>query len=188
MWASRKRPTAIPGQEVEASVSRVHWAPAAGPLARMMSERDKANRAALLGGHAARRRQSRKAKSASGAEALAGAFGRRMQLRGWYKGKEFVASLHRDGQIQFAGQKFDSPATAAAKAKRRSANGGGFGITETTRRNGFHSPNCGSRSASRACLVLPVRVRRPAPRALRSRNSNSVTNTGGSASGNPPSA
>ena len=54
-----------------------------------------------------------------------------MQLRGWYKGKEFVASLHRDGQIQFAGKKFPSPSTAAAKASGVLQTVGSFGTSET---------------------------------------------------------
>jgi hypothetical protein len=51
---------------------------------------------------------------------------KRLPLRGWYKGKEYRASLRKDGQIQYDGQLFDSPTGAAKKVVGRVVNGWTF--------------------------------------------------------------
>ena len=95
-------------------------------LAREMSERAKDDVAALIGGSAARRRRRSKAKGIRGSLALANLLERPLRLRAIYKGKEYRASLRRNGQIQFAGKLFGSPNMAARQIVRRPVDGWHF--------------------------------------------------------------
>jgi hypothetical protein len=97
-----------------------------GSLNRMTKDADADRRARVIGGHAAKRRRRRKATSAIGSSALAGAFPRRTQLRGYYKGYWYYASLRTDGTISYAGTVYDSPAAAARAVVNRSVNGWSF--------------------------------------------------------------
>lgn len=96
------------------------------PLGRLISEYQKDQRAALFGAKAVRRRRRRKTLEAKGTTPLKGLLERRQVLKGWYKGREYRASLRRSGQIQFNGDLYDSPTGAAKKIFRRSVNGWKF--------------------------------------------------------------
>lgn len=104
--------------------------PGAGNLGRRinteMSEIDANNRARLLGGSAARRRIKAKATS-KGTLGLKGVVEHRYMLKGAYKGKEYRATLRKDGLISYSSKRFESP-TAAAKMiiKGRAVNGWAF--------------------------------------------------------------
>lgn len=95
-------------------------------LSREMSERDKDNRAVLLGERAVRKRRRHKTKTARGSRTLDRLIVRRMRLKGTYKGKEYVASLRRNGQIQFQGKLFESPTAAAKQIIHRAVSGWRF--------------------------------------------------------------
>ena len=93
------------------------------PLRKGIKEYQKDANATLFGEAAVRRRRRTKIKGQRGTLALSGLMDRRQSLRGWYNGREYRASLHRNGQIQFDGRLYDSP-TGAAKAVVGRATGG----------------------------------------------------------------
>ena len=93
------------------------------PLARQITEFERDKTAGLLGTQAIRRRRLRKTRDTRGSLPLKGLLDRRLSLKGWYKGKEYSASLRRDGQIQYQRKLYDSPTAPARKIFRRSVNG-----------------------------------------------------------------
>lgn len=95
-------------------------------LNREMSENDKDRRALLLGERALRGRRRRKTQATKGSRPLAGLISRRVQLKAIYKGKVYLASLRRDGQIQYGGKCYDSPSAAAKAVVRRGIYGWAF--------------------------------------------------------------
>lgn len=94
-------------------------------LRREMTESDANRRAAFLGGHAARQRVRRKARG-KGTLSLAGVVGKKLPLKGAYKGRQFRASLRQDGYISFRGKRYASPSAAAKKACGREMGGWSF--------------------------------------------------------------
>jgi RAMA domain-containing protein len=95
-------------------------------LNKQMRERDADERAQLLGGKVAKRRQSGKARNNTGTAALAGAFPRAKRLVGRYKGYEYSGGLRKDGRIFFDGTLYESPSAAASVARGRRTNGWKF--------------------------------------------------------------
>jgi Restriction Enzyme Adenine Methylase Associated/GIY-YIG catalytic domain len=91
-----------------------------------MSETDANNRARLLGGSAVTRRIKVKATS-KGTLGLKGVVEHRYYLRGSYKGKQYRATLRKDGLISYNRKQYDTP-TAAAKMiiKGHAVNGWNF--------------------------------------------------------------
>jgi hypothetical protein len=93
---------------------------------RTMVERDADKRASLLGGRFARMRRRAKAAESAGTVVLAGLVEKRLRLRASYKGATYIATLRRDGRIQFKGVFYDSPTAAAKVAAGRSIMGWTF--------------------------------------------------------------
>jgi len=96
------------------------------PLRKQIKEYQKDQNARLFGDQAVRRRRLAKIKGQRGTLLLNGLLDRRHSLRGWYKGNEYRASLHRNGQIQFKRRLYDSPTGAAKMIIRRNVNGWQF--------------------------------------------------------------
>jgi hypothetical protein len=94
-------------------------------LNKLMSEADANRRAGLLGGSIEKHRRARAAVR-GGSLGLAGLVERRISLRGHYKGRDFKATLRRDGHVSFKGERFASPSAAAKKALGYGANGWQF--------------------------------------------------------------
>ena len=95
-------------------------------LKREMTESDTDRRATLLGGHAARQRFRHKVRGTTGTLVLAGLVGKRLPLKGNYKGRQFRASLRQDGYISYRGKLFANPSAAARKACGRGMQGWSF--------------------------------------------------------------
>jgi len=93
------------------------------PLKRRMEEFQRDETASLLGGRFVRHRRRSKTRANTGTLVLARLVERPMPLKAWYKGKEFRASLRRDGHIQFKQALFDSPSAAARAAAGRGMRG-----------------------------------------------------------------
>ena len=91
-----------------------------------MKDNDKDKRARLLGGDIKKRRVRSKTAEATGSHGLKDAFDRRVTLKGWYKGVEYIAFLRRDGRISFSGETYESPSAAGFAARGRSTNGWTF--------------------------------------------------------------
>jgi hypothetical protein len=94
-------------------------------LNQSIRDSDADRRALLLGGHVAKRRRRKKAQK-RGARVLAGVVDRRSSLKGTLRGKEFKASLRRDGAISYRKRLFVSPSAAGKAAVRRNVNGWTF--------------------------------------------------------------
>ena len=92
-------------------------------LKRKMDEFQRDETAALLGGRFVVHRRRSKTRAATGTLVLARLVERPMPLKAWYKGKEFRASLRRDGHIQFRRTLFESPSGAAKVAAGRGMRG-----------------------------------------------------------------
>jgi Restriction Enzyme Adenine Methylase Associated len=95
-------------------------------LNQQIVESDADNRASLLGGYVAQRRQRAKAKKAKGKGALKGLVPRRLLLKAWKDDYEYSASLRKDGTIQYNGEVFDTPNAAARAALGKPAGGWNF--------------------------------------------------------------
>lgn len=118
------RIASLPGNRVTGSI------PGATNMARSIAKQMKdiaANKQAkMLGGTAAKKRIKAKVKAA-GTQGVNGVLERRHALWAEYKGKEYKATLRKDGQISFNGKLYSSPSAAAKKAAGRSAiNGRAF--------------------------------------------------------------
>lgn len=118
------RIASLPGNAVKGAI------PGATNMARSIAKQMKdiaANKQAkMLGGSAAKRRIKAKVRAA-GAQGVKGVLERRHALWSEYKGKQFKATLRKDGQISFKGKLYSSPTAAAMKATGRSAiNGRAF--------------------------------------------------------------
>lgn len=74
---------------------------------------DANRRASILGGTIARNRRRSVTKNTRGTTVLAGLVGRKLQLRAYYKGYYYYATLTVSGKIRCGGEVFDSPAAAA---------------------------------------------------------------------------
>jgi predicted GIY-YIG superfamily endonuclease len=102
---------------------------ASNPLRRelnsLIKSYDADRRARLLGGtHTNRRIRAKAAKP--GKNILANIFDRRVRLLGWHNGREFKATLRRDGRISYCGDLYLSPSGAGKAARGRSTNGWAF--------------------------------------------------------------
>ncbi len=95
-------------------------------LNKLVDEKLKDQRAELMGGRVALKRQLAKGRKAKGKGALKGLVNRRILLKAWRDGYEYTASLHKDGMIGYDGHKYDSPNAAATAARGRPAGGWGF--------------------------------------------------------------
>jgi hypothetical protein len=93
---------------------------------RRMVEIDANRRARLLGGAVAERRLRSQAKKGGTAAVFAGLSERRVSLRAKYKGRQYRASLRRNGTIGFNGKSFASPSAAAMNIVKRHLNGLSF--------------------------------------------------------------
>jgi RAMA domain-containing protein len=91
-----------------------------------VKETDADNRALLIGGGVARRRLRSRTKKIKGTKSLAGIVERRIYLKGKYKGKEYKATLRKDGRIGYNGEYYDSPSGAGRAVIGRACNGWGF--------------------------------------------------------------
>lgn len=49
-----------------------------------------------------------------------------MKLRGYYRGRKYVARVRRDGSIRFGGKIYNSPSAAGLAVRKRSTNGWAF--------------------------------------------------------------
>ena len=83
-------------------------------------------RAELLGGRRSTRNRRRAASKTKGPKKLSVLAGKRMQLWGECKGKEYVAQLRKDGTIKYNGKVYNSPSGAATAALGRNSNGWHF--------------------------------------------------------------
>ena len=91
-----------------------------------MKEADADRRALFIGGHVARRRLRSKTKKGKGTKRLAGVVDRRIVLKANYNGKQYRATLRKDGRIGFKKKTYDSPTGAARAVVRRRCNGWSF--------------------------------------------------------------
>lgn len=57
---------------------------------------------------------------------LAGSIDRRVVLRADYKGKRYLATLRKDGQVSYGGTPYGSPTAAAKAVVGRAVNGWRF--------------------------------------------------------------
>lgn len=95
-------------------------------IEQQMKDIDANKRAKLLGGAAAKKRIKAKVQQ-QGTAGLNGVVERSHALKTEYKGKQFKATLRKDGQISFNGKLYSSPTAAAKKATGLSAiNGRAF--------------------------------------------------------------
>ena len=85
-------------------------------LNRALTEYDADRRAELLGGWVEKRRHRTLASKARGKGALKGLVKKRITLKGWNGDWEYAASLRKDGTIQYDGEIFDTPNSAAKAA------------------------------------------------------------------------
>lgn len=92
-------------------------------LGRKMNEYQRDETASLLGGRYVMHRRRSKTRGAVGTLVLARLVERPMLLKASYKGKEFRATLRRDGHIHFKRELFDSPSGAAKAAAGRGMRG-----------------------------------------------------------------
>lgn len=95
-------------------------------IKRIMRAEDDDRRAQLLGGREASRRVRSRAAKRGGARTLARVLGRRVPLRGWYKGQEYRGSLRLDGTVSYGRKVFASPSAAAIAVRKRNTNGWAF--------------------------------------------------------------
>lgn len=95
-------------------------------LNELIKEYDADRRAELLGGWVALRRQKAKGRKARGKGALKGLVQYRMTLRAERDGRQYKASLRRDGTIRYHKKLFDSPNAAARAAVGKPVGGWGF--------------------------------------------------------------
>ncbi len=87
---------------------------------------DADRRALLIGGKVATRRRKSKISKGEGTKSLVGIVERRINLRAKYKGKEYRATLRKDGKIGFNGELYSSPSGAGRAIKKRTCNGWWF--------------------------------------------------------------
>ena len=95
-------------------------------LKRRMEERARDETATLLGGRFVRHRRRSKTRSTRGTKVLGGLVDRRIPLKASHKGRNFSATLRRDGQIGYAGKLYSSPSRIAKQLLGRNTNGWNF--------------------------------------------------------------
>lgn len=95
-------------------------------LNKLVSDDDADQRAELLGGRVAIRRQRIKGRKAKGKGALKGLVSKRIRLMAWRGEYEYIATLRKDGMISYDGALYDSPNAAATVALGKSVSGWGF--------------------------------------------------------------
>lgn len=95
-------------------------------LNKLVDEKLKDQRAELMGGRVAQKRQLAKGRNAKGKGALKGLVNRRIVLKAWRDDYEYRASLRMDGMISYDGQLYDSPNAAASAALGKPSGGWGF--------------------------------------------------------------
>jgi hypothetical protein len=87
---------------------------------------DADQRAILIGGKVELRRRKAKIRKGKGTNRLVGIVNRRISLKAKYKGKEFRATLRKDGKIRFNGKLYGSPSGAGRAIIKRACNGWWF--------------------------------------------------------------
>ena len=95
-------------------------------LNQYIRDTDADRRADLVGGYVAIRRRKTKAKHAKGAGALQGLVEKRMVLKAWRDGWEYRATLRKDGTINYNGEIYDTPNSAAKAALGKPCGGWRF--------------------------------------------------------------
>lgn len=95
-------------------------------LNKSITNKDADRRAALVGGYVAKRRRKIKAKHAKGSGALQGLVEKRMILKAWRDGWEYSATLRKDGSINYNGEVYDTPNSAAKAALGKPCGGWRF--------------------------------------------------------------
>lgn len=78
-----------------------------------MKEVDTDKIAGLMGGYVEKKWQKAKAQKVGGTKSLAGLFNKRVKLKGTYKGKKFLVTLRKDGQISYKKTLYPSPTSVA---------------------------------------------------------------------------
>lgn len=81
-------------------------------IERQIRDIDANDRAKMMGGSAVKRRIKAKVKAA-GTRGMKGVVERSHALRAEYKGKQYKATLRKDGQINYQGELYSSPSAAA---------------------------------------------------------------------------
>jgi hypothetical protein len=87
---------------------------------------DTDRRAILIGGNVKIRRQKAKLKNVKGTKSLIGIVDRRIKLKAKYKGREYSATLRKDGKIGYNGKIYESPSGAGRAIIKRACNGWAF--------------------------------------------------------------
>jgi hypothetical protein len=87
---------------------------------------DADRRATLIGGKVEIRRRKAKISKGKGSNRLVGIVDRRISLKAKYKGKEFRATLRKDGKLRFNGKLYGSPSGAGRAVIKRACNGWWF--------------------------------------------------------------
>ncbi|RPI77194.1 MAG: DUF4357 domain-containing protein [Desulfobacteraceae bacterium] len=91
-----------------------------------MKDRDANRRASLIGGRAVQRRIKNKTKKGPGTKGLAGVVDHRIALKATYKGKDYRATLRKNGMIGYENKLYSSPSTPAQVITGRACNGWTF--------------------------------------------------------------
>jgi hypothetical protein len=87
---------------------------------------DADRRALLMGGPVAKRRRKAKIQKGKGTQSLAGIVERKIRLKAKYKGKEYRATLRKDGKIGYNRKIYESPSGAGRAVIQRACNGWAF--------------------------------------------------------------
>lgn len=95
-------------------------------LSKAIKESDSDKLATLIGGKFEVRRRKSKLNKSKGTRSLVGIVNKRITLKAKSKGKEYKATLRKDGMIGYKGEKYPSPSAAAKAVVKRACNGWWF--------------------------------------------------------------
>jgi len=95
-------------------------------IKQLMRAEDDDRRAQLLGGREVNRRVRSGRGRAGGVRTLAKVLGRRLPLRGNYKGRIYKATLKLNGTVSYRGKVYASPSAAGKAARKRGTYGWAF--------------------------------------------------------------